>query len=64
MKCGTNISKNLSMIFTINGSTCRRELGLRGYDIFELGKNGSLIQILVRKIRDLDKLSGLPTTIS
>ncbi|MEA5503235.1 hypothetical protein VB735_08965 [Halotia wernerae UHCC 0503] len=30
-------------------------------DIFELGKNGSLIQTLVRKIRDLDELSGLPT---
>ena len=31
-------------------------------DIFELGKNGTLIQILVRKIRDLCELSGLPTT--
>jgi hypothetical protein len=30
-------------------------------DIFELGKNGTLIQILVRKIRDLCELSGLPT---
>jgi len=30
-------------------------------DIFELGKNGSLIQIIVRKIRDLCELSGLPT---
>ena len=32
------------------------------HDIFELGKNGTLIQILVRKIRDLCELSGLPTT--
>ncbi|RCJ42275.1 hypothetical protein A6770_08690 [Nostoc minutum NIES-26] len=30
-------------------------------DIFEFSKNGSLIQILVRKIRDLEELSGLPT---
>lgn len=32
------------------------------HDIFELGKNGALIQILVRKIRDLCELSGLPVT--
>jgi len=31
-------------------------------DIFELGKNGTLIQIIIRKIRDLFELSGLPTT--
>lgn len=31
-------------------------------DIFELDKNGTLIQILTRKIRDLFELSGLPTT--
>ncbi|NET61013.1 MAG: hypothetical protein F6K47_34255 [Symploca sp. SIO2E6] len=31
-------------------------------DIFELGKNGSFIQLLSRKIRDLCELSGLPTT--
>lgn len=30
-------------------------------DIFTLSKNGSLIQLLVRKIRDLCELSGLPT---
>ena len=30
-------------------------------DIFQLGENGTLIQILVRKIRDLCELSGLPT---
>ncbi|WP_319422997.1 hypothetical protein [Pleurocapsa sp. FMAR1] len=30
-------------------------------DIFELGKNGTLLQILTRKIRDLKELSGLPT---
>lgn len=31
-------------------------------DIFELDKNGTLIQIITRKIRDLFELSGLPTT--
>ncbi len=31
-------------------------------DIFELNRNGSLIQILTRKIRDLRELSGFPTT--
>jgi len=31
-------------------------------DIFELGRNGTLIQLLARKIRDLCELSGLPTT--
>jgi hypothetical protein len=31
-------------------------------DISELTKNGTLIQILSRKIRDLFELSGLPTT--
>jgi hypothetical protein len=31
-------------------------------DISELTKNGTLIQILTRKIRDLFELSGLPTT--
>ncbi len=31
-------------------------------DIFELAKNGTLIQLLTRKIRDLFELSGLPTT--
>jgi hypothetical protein len=31
-------------------------------DIYELTKNGTLIQILSRKIRDLFELSGLPTT--
>lgn len=31
-------------------------------DIFELNKNASLIQILIRKIRDLHELSGLPIT--
>jgi hypothetical protein len=31
-------------------------------DIFELDKNGTLIEILTRKIRDLFELSGLPTT--
>ncbi len=30
-------------------------------DIFGLGKNGTLIQTLIRKIRDLCELSGLPT---
>jgi hypothetical protein len=30
-------------------------------DIFALGKNGTLIRILARKIRDLCELSGLPT---
>ncbi len=30
-------------------------------DIFELDKNGTLIQIITRKIRDLFELSGLPT---
>jgi hypothetical protein len=30
-------------------------------DIFKLGKNGTLLQILARKIRDLRELSGLPT---
>ncbi len=30
-------------------------------DILELGKNGTLIRTLVRKIRDLCELSGLPT---
>jgi hypothetical protein len=30
-------------------------------DILKLGKNGTLIQTLVRKIRDLCELSGLPT---
>ncbi|MEO0928907.1 MAG: hypothetical protein AAFY63_23995 [Cyanobacteria bacterium J06643_13] len=30
-------------------------------DIFQLGKNGTLLQILTRKIRDLRELSGLPT---
>lgn len=30
-------------------------------DIFELGKNGTLLQILTRKIRDLRELSGLST---
>jgi len=29
-------------------------------DIFELSKNGTLIEILVRKIRDVSELSGLP----
>lgn len=31
-------------------------------DIFELDKNGTFLQILTRKIRDLFELSGLPTT--
>lgn len=31
-------------------------------DILELDKNGTLLQILARKIRDLFELSGLPTT--
>jgi hypothetical protein len=31
-------------------------------DILELDKNGTLIQIIIRKIRDLFELSGLPTT--
>ncbi|MBD2499779.1 hypothetical protein [Anabaena azotica] len=31
-------------------------------DLSELTKNGSLIEILIRKIRDLSELSGLPTT--
>lgn len=31
-------------------------------DILELDKNGTLLQILTRKIRDLFELSGLPTT--
>lgn len=31
-------------------------------DILTLGKNGTLIEILFRKIRDLCELSGLPTT--
>jgi hypothetical protein len=31
-------------------------------DIFELDKNGALIEVLARKIRDLFELSGLPTT--
>ncbi|MDZ7962360.1 MAG: hypothetical protein RMY34_31600 [Aulosira sp. DedQUE10] len=30
-------------------------------DIYELTKNGTLIEILSRKIRDLFELSGLPT---
>lgn len=30
-------------------------------DILELGKNGTLLQILTRKIRDLRELSGIPT---
>ncbi|BCL37738.1 hypothetical protein [Nostoc sp. MS1] len=31
-------------------------------DLFQLTQNGSLIEILARKIRDLSELSGLPTT--
>ncbi|MBG1270179.1 hypothetical protein [Nostoc sp. WHI] len=31
-------------------------------DLFELTKNGTLIEVLTRKIRDLSELSGLPTT--
>ncbi|MFN6572566.1 hypothetical protein [Dendronalium sp. ChiSLP03b] len=31
-------------------------------DLFQLTKNGTLIEILIRKIRDLSELSGLPTT--
>ncbi|MGJ5628229.1 hypothetical protein [Nostoc sp. CALU 1950] len=45
-----------------HAKTQKRIVVLDKNDIFELGKNGSLIQILVRKIRDLDELSGLPTT--
>jgi len=30
-------------------------------DIFELDKNGALIRILVRKVKELEELSGLPT---
>lgn len=30
-------------------------------DLFELTRNGSLIEVLTRKIRDLSELSGLPT---
>ena len=30
-------------------------------DLLELTKNGSLIEVLTRKIRDLSELSGLPT---
>lgn len=31
-------------------------------DLFELTKNGTFIEVLTRKIRDLSELSGLPTT--
>lgn len=31
-------------------------------DLFQLTKNGTLIEVLTRKIRDLSELSGLPTT--
>ena len=31
-------------------------------DIFELDKNGSLIKILIRKIKEIEELSGLATT--
>lgn len=31
-------------------------------DLFQLTKNGTLIELLTRKIRDLSELSGLPTT--
>ncbi|WP_414754876.1 hypothetical protein [Anabaena sp. CCY 9910] len=31
-------------------------------DLFQLTKNGTLIEALTRKIRDLSELSGLPTT--
>jgi DNA integrity scanning protein DisA with diadenylate cyclase activity len=44
-----------------HAKTQKRIVVLDKNDIFELGKNGSLIQILVRKIRDLDELSGLTT---
>ena len=30
-------------------------------DIFELDKNGALIRILMRKVKELEELSGLPT---
>lgn len=30
-------------------------------DLFELSKNGTLIELLIRKIKDLSELSGLPT---
>ncbi|NJL40349.1 MAG: hypothetical protein HC899_29095 [Leptolyngbyaceae cyanobacterium SM1_4_3] len=30
-------------------------------DIFELDKNGALIKILIRKVKELEELSGLPT---
>ena len=30
-------------------------------DIFSLGKNGTLIRLLTRKVRDIRELSGLPT---
>ncbi|MCM0592791.1 MAG: hypothetical protein HEQ35_28505 [Gloeotrichia echinulata IR180] len=31
-------------------------------DLFQLTKNGTLIEVLTRKIRDLSELSGMPTT--
>lgn len=38
-------------------------LVLDAEDIFSLDKNGSLIKILARKIREIEELSGLPTEV-
>ena len=42
-------------------SSRKKVVVLDEHDIFELNQNGSLIKILIRKVKEIEELTGLPT---